>query len=163
MSAPDYLPLEPGLRLEYAVSRAQETRELHVEHLPAPGGGVLLRRTWTAADGAKEAETSRAEKRADGVYVDGELLLPEPPRPGAEWLHPPRSYRVESAGAPASTPAGKFADCLRVSYLIAGGDAGCGERLYAPGVGLVWERCADEADPFEVALTAFARGAGAVR
>jgi hypothetical protein len=163
MSAPDYLPLEPGLRLEYAVSRAEETRALVVEHLSAPGGGVLLRRTWTASDGSTETETSRAERRADGVYVDGALVLPEPPRPGAEWSQPPRAYRVESLGAPARTPAGAFPDCLRVGYLIAAGDGGAGERLYAPGVGLVRERCADEADPFEVALTAFARDAGAAR
>jgi hypothetical protein len=46
-----------------------------------------------------------------------------------------------------------------VSYLIAAGDGGCGERLYAPGVGLARELCGDEADPFEVLLTAFSRGA----
>jgi hypothetical protein len=163
MSTADYLPLEPGLRLEYEVRRARGTRKLLVEHLAAPGGGVLLRRTWTAAGGSTEIETSRAERRAGGVYVDGELLLPEPPSPGVEWSFPPRSYRVESLDAAAKTPAGTFPDCLRVTYLIAGGDAGCGEREYARGVGLVRERCADEGDPFDVALTAFARGAGAAR
>ena len=163
MSAPEYLPLEPGLRLEYAVSRAQEVRTLVVEHVKAPGVGVLVRRTWTAPDRATQTETSRAERRADGVYFDGALALPEPPRPGAAWSSPPRAYRVESSGVSARTPAGTFAGCLRVGYLIAAGDGGCGERLYAPGVGLIRERCADEADPFEVALTAFARGAGAAR
>jgi hypothetical protein len=163
MSAPDFLPLEPGTRLEYEVDRSGETRALVVEHLAAPGGGVLVRRTWTSPDGTKESETSRAERRADGVYIDGELVLPVPSRPGASWSQPPRSYRVESCGASARTPAGSFSDCLRVVYLIAGGDGGGGERLYAPGVGLVRERCSDEADPFEVTLLARARGAGAAR
>jgi len=156
MSEPDYLPLSPGLRLEYRVRRAQGTRSLTVEHLAA-AGGVLVRRTWTAPDGSTESETSRGERRADGVYDDGERVLPLPARPGAAWSRPPRAYRVESQGAAVSAPAGDFSGCLRVTYLIAAGDAGCGERLYAPGVGLVRETCSDEADPFEILLTGVAR------
>ena len=159
MSEPDFLPLSPGMRLEYELRRAGETQELVVEHAAAAGAGVIVRRTWTQEDGTVETETSRAERRADGVYFDGELALPLPARPGAAWARPPRSYRVEALDASADTPAGKFSDCLRVGYLIAAGDGGCGERRYAPGVGLVRELCGDEADPFEVRLTAFSRGA----
>jgi hypothetical protein len=50
-----------------------------------------------------------------------------------------------------------------VVYAIAGGDGGSGERLYAPGVGLVRETCHDEADPWEARLTALARAAGETR
>jgi hypothetical protein len=157
--APDYLPLSPGLRLEYRVSRAQRTRTLVVEHSPAAGAGVVVRRTWTSPDGASETETSRAERRADGVYCDGVLVLPLPPRAGASWTQAPRRYRVESLDAAAETPAGKFTGCLSVGYLIAEGDGGSGERLYAPGVGLVRETCSDEADPFEVVLLARSRAA----
>ena len=159
MSEPDFLPLSPGLRLEYEVRRAGETRALVVEHSAAAGPGVIVRRTWTAADGHAQTETSRAERRADGVYFDGELALPSPARPGASWSRPPRAYRVDVLDAEAVTPAGKFSGCLRVAYLIAAGDGGAGERLYAPGIGLVRELCGDEADPFEVRLTAFVRGA----
>jgi hypothetical protein len=159
MSGPDYLPLAPGMRLEYEVRRAGETQGLVVEHAAAAGAGVIVRRTWTRADGAAESETSRAERRADGVYFDGELALPLPARPGAAWSRPPRSYRVDALDAAAETPPGDFSGCLRVGYLIAAGDGGCGERLYAPGVGLVRELCGDEADPYEVRLTAFSRGA----
>jgi len=155
VSGPDYLPLIPGLRLEYAVERAGQTRALTVEHLPAAGSGVILRRTWTSPDGSSESETSRAERRVDGVYFDGLLALPLPPRAGARWAFPPREYRVESLDAAARTEAGNFRGCLRAGYLIAGGDGGSGERLYAPGVGLVREICHDEADPFEVRLTAY--------
>ena len=159
MNEPDFLPLAPGMRLEYEVRRAGETQNLVVEHAADAGAGVTVRRTWTAEDGAVQTETGRAERRADGVYFDGELALPLPARPGAEWSLPPRSYRAEALDASAETPAGRFSGCLRVGYLIAAGDGGCGERLYAPGVGLVRELCSDEADPFEVRLTAFSRGA----
>lgn len=153
MTAPDFLPLRRGLRLIYEVDRAQEVRTLTVEHLPAAGAAVVVRRTWTDARGAAETEDSRAERRADGVYFDGLLALPLPAVPGARWAAPPREYRVEALDARALTPAGEFEGCLRVGYLIAGGDGGSGERLYAPGVGLVRETCRDEADPFEAVLT----------
>jgi hypothetical protein len=159
MSEPDFLPLAPGLRLEYEVRRAGETRRLVIEHAAAPGDAVLVRRTWTASDETVESETSRAERRADGIYFDGELILPGRARPGASWSLPPRSYRVDALDALVETSAGRFSGCMRVVYLIAGGDGGCGERFYAPGVGLVRELCGDEADPFEVRLTAFVRGA----
>lgn len=153
----DFLPLEPGLRLEYALSRAQGRETLVVEHSSGPDGGVCVRRTWRASDGKKETETSRAERREGGVYFDGELVLPLPVRVGAAWARPPREYRVEDLDASAETPAGRFAGCLRVGYLIAAGDGGSGERFYAPGLGLVRETCADESDPFELVLTASSR------
>lgn len=153
MSEPDYLPLTPGTRLEYSVERSGESGRLLVEHLSAEGG-VRVRRTWTGADGRAQVETSLAQRRADGVYFDGALALPAPARPGASWSSPPRRFRVESLDASAEVPAGRFADCLRVVYLIAEGDAGSGEKLFAPGVGLVRELCADEADPYEVSLVA---------
>jgi hypothetical protein len=159
LSGSEYLPLTPGLRLEYRVKRAGETSALTVEHLPASGAGVIVRRVWTAPDGSAEAETSRAERRADGVYFDGALVLPLPARTGAGWITPPREYRVEALDASAETPAGRFSSCLRVGYLIAAGDGGSGERVYAPGVGLVRETCADEADPFEVVLIAYSPAA----
>lgn len=162
MSVPDYLPLKPGLRLEYELNRAQETRRLVVEHLAVPGG-VAIRRTWTSPDGRTETETGSGERRGDGVYYDGVLILPLPPRVGASWALPPREYRVETLDDAVETPAGRFAGCLRVGYLIAAGDGGSGERLYAPGVGLVRELCSDEADPFEVVLTSFSDGEGGLR
>ncbi|MDE2491483.1 MAG: hypothetical protein KGM24_11575 [Elusimicrobia bacterium] len=151
---PDYLPLTPGLRLDYEVRRAGATLRLAVEHSDGGGGTTLVRRTWTSPDGSSQSETARAERRADGVYEDGLLVLPLPPQPGTSWSVPPIRHAVEGAGAVAEVPAGRFADCLKVSYLIAGGDGGSGERLYAPGVGVVSELCADEADPFEARLVA---------
>jgi hypothetical protein len=161
MSEPDFLPLLPGLRLEYALKRAGETSRLTVEHLAGEGGAVSVRRTWTAADGSSETQTTRAERRADGVYDAGTKILPLPPRAGASWAIPPYEFRVEGPAGEVAVPAGRFSAGLRVSYLIAGGDGGSGERFYAPGVGLVRELCADEADPFEATLTAVVRPGGA--
>ena len=158
--APDYLPLEPGLRLEYSLSRAQGRETLVVEHSAGQGGAVNVRRSWRTSEGQEQSATSRAERREGGVYLDGELLLPLPARKGLSWARPPREYRMEDLDAPAETPAGRFTGCLRVGYLIAGGDGGCGERFYAPGLGLVRETCADEADPFELVLTSSSRDGG---
>lgn len=153
MTEPDWLPLAPGLRLEYEVRRSGETLRLVVEQRAADGGAVTVRRTWSGGSGPAETEESRLERRPDGVYADGGLVLPSPARVGAEWPAPPRRYRVEARDAAASVPAGEFTACLRVGYLIAEGDGGSGERVYAPGVGLVRELCSDEADPYEVTLT----------
>lgn len=154
MSAPDYLPLTPGQRLEYDERRAEGVRRVIVE---VSADGATLHRRWVGEDGTPRSSGARIERRPDGVYIGGAMALPLPPRPGASWTVAPLSFRVEDAVSVALTPAGRFADCLRVSYLIAAGDAGSGERFYAPGVGLVREDCSDEGDPFELALAARSR------
>lgn len=161
MTPLDFLPLEPGLRLEYSLSRAQGRETLVVEHSAGEGGGVCVRRRWRTVEGKEESETSRAERREDGVYFDGEKVLPLPARVGTVWSRPPREYRVSDLKAAAQTPAGCFTGCLRVVYLIAAGDGGSGERFYAPGLGLVRETCADESDPFELVLTSSSRAGAA--
>lgn len=154
--------LEPGAALEYRLRRAQGEWVMRLEVLEArEDAGVTrarLRRTWTGPDAPGGGEET-VEIRRDGVYRDGALELPLPAAAGARWALPPREYRVEAVGAPAVVPAGRFEGCARVSYLIAGGDAGSGEALYAPGVGLVHERCSDESDPYETVLTAVRRPA----
>ena len=65
---------------------------------------MSVRRVWRTSEGKEESETSRAERRADGVYYDGELVLPLPARAGAAWARPPREYRVEDLSASAETP-----------------------------------------------------------
>lgn len=146
----DYHPIEPGRRLEYELRRAGGTWSLTLEYLE----GGLLRRTWKGPDGAESA-TERVERRADGVYHGGVLVLPV--RQGTSWGVPPREYVLEGFTGRADVPAGRYEGCARVSYLIAGGDAGSGERLYAPGVGLVLETCRDESDPYETRLLRIGR------
>jgi hypothetical protein len=141
----EYYPLEPGRVLSYELRRGGGRERLTLEFLE----GGRLRRTWTGADGARSS-VETAERRADGVYLGGELVLPA--KAGARWGAPPREYTLEGFSGRATVPAGSFTGCARVSYLIAGGDAGSGERFYAPGVGLVLETCRDESDPYETRL-----------
>ena len=91
---------------------------------------------------------------ADGVRQGDEVLIPLPALRGQAWARPPRDYTIEALDGAVNTPAGRFDGCLVVAYLIAGGDAGCGRRYYAPGVGFVHESCSDETEPFELSLTA---------
>ena len=59
---------------------------------------------------------------------------------------------VASLDFKTKVPAGEFTRCLRITYPIAGGDAGWGERVYAPGIGLIREVYSDEASPWMIAL-----------
>lgn len=146
----DYHPIEPGRVLEYELRRAGGAWGLKLEYLP----GGRLRRTWTGEDGTQSSVES-VERRSDGVYHAGVLVLPD--RAGTVWAVPPRDYRLEGFNGRARVPAGDFEGCAVVSYLIAGGDAGSGERFYAPGVGLVLETCRDESDPYETRLLRIGR------
>lgn len=144
-----------GSALEYALSRAQGEGRLVVEVLSVAQGPkgpeARCRRTETIG-----AESSRSEftvtKDSSWVRVDGQKELPCRPAVGMRWEAHAVSFMVEGLDAEVRVPAGEFAGCLKVSYLVAAGDAGSGERFYAPGVGLVREECAEESDPFEAGL-----------
>lgn len=146
----DYHPIEPGRVLEYELRRAGGTWTLRLEYLE----GGRLRRTWAGPDGT-QSSVETVERRPDGVYHAGVLVLPV--KAGTRWGVPPREYVLEGFSGRAEVPAGSFEGCARVSYLIAGGDAGSGERLYAPGVGLVLETCHEESDPYETRLLRIGR------
>lgn len=160
MKLPDYHPVEAGLRLEYELRRAGGTWTLALDYLEARREGervvARLRRVWRGPDG-EQSSVETVERKPDGVYHAGQLVLPMPPARGRSWDYPPRQYRMEGLDGTAAVPAGEFKGCARVSYLIAGGDAGSGERLYAPGVGLVYEACREEADPYETRLLRMSR------
>lgn len=160
MKVPDYHPVEAGLRLEYQLRRAGGAWTLTLEYTDVrrEGERVLakLRRVWKGPDG-EQASVETVEKRPDGVYHAGRMVLPHPPVRGKSWDHPPRQYRLEGLDGATTVPAGAYKGCARVSYLIAGGDAGSGERFYAPGVGLVYEACNEEADPYETRLLRISR------
>lgn len=158
-TAVDYFPLAEGLRLEYE-TRASTTRRFALEVLSVArrGGGEEARvRRTELAGAAPAAEEYAVRKGPDGVYRRDLLEFPLPASAGRRWTQAPRSYEIAAVDARADVPAGRFEACLRVSYDIAQGDGGGGERLYAPGVGLVREDCRDEAEPFETVLVRFSR------
>lgn len=142
-----FFPLRAGARWEYAVEDSEGRSDLVVEVLSVEtrGPAVVARVRRTSRGGTADYE-ARVDPRE--VRGDGRLEFPVPPTVGAEWSSGSRSFRVESLHAAVETPAGRFSGCLRVSWLIAGGDGGSGERFYAPGVGLVCEVERDEAEPW---------------
>ncbi|MFA6003889.1 MAG: hypothetical protein WC881_07460 [Elusimicrobiota bacterium] len=156
----DYFPLDEGLALEYISKSASGTGGYRFEVVTSADSGGVIRAHCRRVprDAGGKAWDAQALKDGRGVFFDAALELPLPPEPGRRWTRAPNQYRIDAADAVVTVPAGTFRDCLRVVYTIAGGDAGWGERLYAPGVGLVYEMCSDEAEPFELLLTRFIRG-----
>ncbi|MBI3552615.1 MAG: hypothetical protein HY077_08850 [Elusimicrobia bacterium] len=155
MAARDYYPLRPGLVLNYRTRNASGSGLMTVEVVKVGRSGAIFnarcRRTtkWGAEKSQEEYEVL---KDSTGVYIGSAPEFPLPPRVGRTWDLYPKEYRIEDVAATAKVPAGTFRNCLKISYLIGGGDGGFGERWYAPGVGFVRETCDDETDPFEHTL-----------
>jgi hypothetical protein len=154
MAEKDYFPLVPGLVLEYRSETADSRHDLRFEVLSVSGQTAKCRKTIREPSGEKTVELE-VRRTAQGVYNRDFLEFPLPARAGAKWSEAPRSYEIETLSGEAVTPAGKFSGCLKVSYLIAGGDGGGGERFYAPGIGFVFESCSDELEPFNILLTKY--------
>ncbi len=155
-AARDYFPVKPGLVLQYRTKNASGEGVLTIEVLTVGTYGDIvtarcLRTTkWGREKSAQEYDVL---KDGTGVYTDNAPEFPMPPRVGRKWDRYPNAYEIEDDEAVTTVPAGTFRDCLKITYLIAGGDAGSGERYYAPGIGLVRENCTDESDPYEFTLT----------
>lgn len=155
---PDYYPLIAGLTLEYAVSGRASGETLKIEVLQVAqtsGGAEAVCRQTAVVDGISEVTELILNRERDGVFAGGVKELALPPSVGSRWNVPPVEYKITALDAEAAVGAGVFKNCLKVSYLIGAGDGGGGERFYAPGVGLVFERCQDESSPFEISLTRF--------
>jgi hypothetical protein len=116
------------------------------------GGATRAHCRRTPLAGGAPADLT-AVKDERGVFLGQALELPLPPRKGREWSRAPQTYRVDCLDAVKTVPAGTFRGCLRVVYLIAGGDGGSGEKFYAPGVGLISDLCAAEDETSETVLT----------
>lgn len=149
----DYFPLVEGLALDYCVRwAAGGGYRFEVVSSAEAAGTVLAHCRRTPLAGGPPADFT-VRKDARGVFLGRELLLPLPPEPGRGWESGGESCRVESLDAVKTVPAGTFRGCLRVVYLIAGGDGGGGERIYAPGVGLVSDLFTGESESGETVLT----------
>lgn len=153
-----YFPLIAGLELEYQISAAEGIGTLKFQVLSLETSGSITvaqcRRT-SAWNGKAETSGATVTVADNGVFSGKYREFPLPLAVGDGWDADPRRYEVESLSEEVSLPAGAFKGCLKVSYLIAGGDGGSGARYYAPGVGFVLESCNDEVGPFEKKLTRF--------
>lgn len=153
----EYFPLTEGLVLEYRCQGPAGSGGYRFEVVSSVSQGGITRahcRRSPLAGGGK-AWDSQVLSDGRGVFFGPALELPLPPEPGRRWTRAPNEYRIDAADAVKTVPAGTFRGCLRVVYKIAGGDSGWGEKLYAPEVGLIYEMCSDEAEPFELLLTGY--------
>ena len=151
----DYFPLKKGLRLEYRTQNASGAGTMTIEVLSVlEGKGVVKARLRRTTEWGKEKTSDEydALRDATGVYLGADPEFPIPVKVGRKWDRYPNAYEIEDLKAVTTVPAGTFRNCLKVGYLIGGGDAGSGARYYAPGVGFVRETCTDESDPYEFAL-----------
>ncbi len=155
---PDYFPLVKGAMREYAVTNAQGLGSFKIEVLSvATSGGRTVaqcRRTTLWKGTPLKVTLFEVVRDSAAVSTEGIPEFRFPVAQGTEWIISPRRYWIETLTAEINTPAGKFAGCLRVAYLIAEGDGGSGERYYAPGLGLVKAVENDEGDPFTHELIA---------
>jgi uncharacterized protein (DUF2235 family) len=56
-----------------------------------------------------------------------------------------------------SIKAGKFANCMKIVTMLAGGDAGKSVRYYAPGVGYILDEYSGVDKPCELALVSVSK------
>lgn len=159
MSA-DYFPLVEGSVREYKAEDASGSGTFKVEVLDVQAKDgktrARCRRTIRWNGGPEKTEDFEVVRDAKSVRSDTGVEFKLPVAVGVKWTESPNEYRIDALDAEVDTPAGKFKNCLRVTYLIAGGDGGSGERDYAPGVGLVKVVDQDEGEPFRHELTAYA-------
>ena len=94
---------------------------------------------------------------ADGVMIGGRREFPVPVKEGAKWEEHPDSSEVVSLSDKVSIKAGKFAKCMKVVTLLAGGDSGKSVRYYAPGVGYILEDYNGEDKTCELELVAVSK------
>ncbi|TBR26097.1 hypothetical protein EPO15_00930 [bacterium] len=151
----EYFPLQAGRFWEYDSDSSRGRRRVRVEIVSVEDD----RGTTRASGRSRVGEGSWLEfsvvEDGSSLRVEGVVEFPLPPVVGAAWDAAGDALRIDSSRARAEVPAGRFTDCLRVVVLIAGGDAGTGERLYAPGVGLVSETLSDEGEPSQRVLVSY--------
>jgi hypothetical protein len=153
---PDYFPLVKGAVREYATENSRGAGAYIVEVLDVTAkGGVTTAKCRRTVRLPQEPETVAefvVTSDPAGVRDGDDVEFNHPVKVGTEWVSSPRRTWIESLDAAVETPAGKFAGCMRVAYLIAEGDGGSGERFYAPGVGLVKVVDNDEGEPLSFSL-----------
>lgn len=153
---PDYFPLVKGAVREYATESSAGAGTYIVEVLEVAKKGDAVtakcRRTVRLPGEPETVAEFTVTSDAAGVRDGDDIEFNHPVKVGTEWISSPRRTWIESLDAAVETPAGKFAGCMRVAYLIAEGDGGSGERFYAPGVGLVKVVDNDEGEPLSFAL-----------
>ena len=94
---------------------------------------------------------------ADGVITGGRREFPMAAKEGAKWEEYPDSSEIVSLSDKVSIKSGKFAKCMKIVTLLAGGDGGKSVRYYAPGTGYILEEYNGEDKTCELELVAISK------
>lgn len=153
----DYYPFVEGWTLEYVLKDAHGEGILRAAFRKverrAGASRAAVEQTIQRGEDAPESFVYTVRKTAKGVWTSAwGREFPLPAAQGKTWRRGASDFAIESLSAKKAVPAGVFKDCLEVSFVVAGGDAGGGRKLYAPGVGLVYALSAEEDDPYELSL-----------
>jgi hypothetical protein len=160
----DYFPLKEQTRYEYKFNSTEfeGTAKVYIDILSvskkAAKTVAQARMIFELRDSHTTNYTITRDAKwlttADGVMIGGRREFPFPVKEGAKWDEYPDSSEVVSLSDKVSIKAGKFANCMKVVSLLAGGDAGKSVRYYAPGVGYILEDYSGEDKTCELELVA---------
>lgn len=147
----DYFPLKKGWTLYYSQASTEfegkaEIR-ICVESVKKRGRGKVgeLRMSTTLNGHTvnvvfEVTATSKEVVASNGIAFGGRTEFKLPAKVGLKWDEEPDTHQITSTTEKVKVPAGSYAKCLKVETEIGGGDSGKGQRVYAPGVGLVYEK-----------------------
>ncbi|HNW44344.1 MAG TPA: hypothetical protein PKI19_07560 [Elusimicrobiales bacterium] len=165
--AADYFPLKEKTRYEYKFisSEFEGTAKIFIDILSVrKKAGKLVaeaRMIFELRDSHTTTYTITRDPKwlttTDGVITGGRREFPLPAKEGAKWEEPPDSSEVVSLSDKVSIKSGKYAKCMKIVTLLAGGDAGKSVRYYAPGVGHILEEYNGEDKTCELELLAVAK------
>lgn len=160
----DYFPLKEQTRYEYKFTSTEfeGTAKVYIDILSvskkAAKTVAQARMIFELRDSHTTEYTITRDAKwlttADGVMIGGRREFPLPVKEGAKWDEHPDSSEVVSLSDKVSIKAGKFAKCMKVVTMLAGGDSGKSVRYYAPGVGYILEDYNGEDKTCELELVA---------
>ncbi|HCC49327.1 MAG TPA: hypothetical protein DEQ38_14625 [Elusimicrobia bacterium] len=163
----DYFPLKEKTRYEYKFTSTEfeGTAKIFIDILEVKKkAGKLVaqaRMIFELRDSHTTQYTITRDAKwlttADGVIIGGRREFPLPVKEGAKWDESPDSNEIVSLSDKVSIKAGKFAKCMKIVNMLAGGDSGKSVRYYAPGVGYILEEYNGEDKTCELELLAVSK------
>lgn len=158
----DYYPFRKGMTRTYASKTSQDVHILKIVTVAVTEDRgtqyARMRKTIEAPGKPPKVVEYDVYKDAMGVTERGEKTLPPAIKVGAAWQIFPRTYKLTSKTEKVKVPGGEFHKCVKIEYLLSGGEDGYGELYYAPNVGLIRRYVEETDDKFVIELTDFSFG-----